>query len=58
MLSLPLLAVTDRIVGYRWDLAELRDLLGELSKAMRPEVGALLALDEPARRPPEGGAHT
>lgn len=46
-LSVPLLAVTDRIASYSWDLAELRDLLVELSKAMRPEVDALLALDAP-----------
>jgi flavin-dependent dehydrogenase len=46
-LSLPLLTVTDRIAGYRWDLTELRDLLVELSTAMRPEVDALLALDAP-----------
>jgi flavin-dependent dehydrogenase len=46
-LSLPLLAVTDRIASYRWDLVELRDLLIELSKAMRPEVAALRELDDP-----------
>jgi flavin-dependent dehydrogenase len=44
-LSLPLLSITDRIAGYRWDLAELRELLVELSAAMRPEVKALLGLD-------------
>jgi flavin-dependent dehydrogenase len=46
-LSLPLLSVTDRIAGFRWDLAELRELLVELSRAMRPEVEALRALDAP-----------
>ncbi len=45
--SVPLLVVTDRIASYRWDLAELRDLLVELSGAMRPEVAALLDLDRP-----------
>ena len=37
--------VTERIAGYQWDLAELRDLLTELSRAMRPEVDTLLGLD-------------
>jgi 2-polyprenyl-6-methoxyphenol hydroxylase-like FAD-dependent oxidoreductase len=46
-LSLPLLSVTDRIASYRWDLTELRELLVELSAAMRPEVQALLGLDAP-----------
>lgn len=45
-LSLPLFDVTDRIAGYQWDLDELRGYLKELSAAMRPEVDALLALDQ------------
>jgi 2-polyprenyl-6-methoxyphenol hydroxylase-like FAD-dependent oxidoreductase len=46
-LSLPLLSVTDHIASYRWDLAELRELLVELSRAMRPEVEALRGFDAP-----------
>lgn len=44
-LSLPLLAVADRIASYRWDLIAIRTLLVELSRVMRPEVDALLQLD-------------
>jgi flavin-dependent dehydrogenase len=44
-LSLPLFDITERIASYTWSLPELREQLKELSKAMRPEVGALLALD-------------
>jgi flavin-dependent dehydrogenase len=46
-LSEPLFALTERIASYRWDLAELRDLLYALSRAMRPEVDALRQLDAP-----------
>lgn len=45
-LSAPLFDLTDRIAGYRWDLPELREMLLELSEAMRPEVAALQALDQ------------
>jgi 2-polyprenyl-6-methoxyphenol hydroxylase-like FAD-dependent oxidoreductase len=45
-LSEPLFDITERIASYRWDLVELREHLKELSQAMRPEVDALLALDE------------
>jgi 2-polyprenyl-6-methoxyphenol hydroxylase-like FAD-dependent oxidoreductase len=45
-LSEPLFDITERIASYRWDLAELRAHLRELSQAMRPEVDALLDLDE------------
>ena len=38
--------MTERIASYHWDLAELREHLGELSQAMRAEVDALLALDQ------------
>ncbi|TPG29583.1 NAD(P)/FAD-dependent oxidoreductase [Mycolicibacterium hodleri] len=48
-LSEPLFDITERIASYRWDLAELRAHLRDLSQAMRPEVDALLELDqEPA----------
>jgi flavin-dependent dehydrogenase len=52
-LSQPLFDVTERIAGYRWDLAEVREQLHQLSRAMRPEVDALLEL---ANTPP--GGHT
>jgi flavin-dependent dehydrogenase len=45
-LSEPLFEITERIASYRWDLAELRGHLRELSQAMRPEVDALLQFDE------------
>ncbi|HEY5150223.1 MAG TPA: NAD(P)/FAD-dependent oxidoreductase, partial [Mycobacterium sp.] len=45
-LSEPLFDITERIASYQWDLAELREHLGELSQAMRAEVDALLALDK------------
>jgi flavin-dependent dehydrogenase len=45
-LSQPLFDITARIASYRWDLVELRERLRELSQAMRPEVDALLMLDQ------------
>src|SRR5215208_1299587 len=45
-LSEPLFDVTERIASYNWDLAELRQHLRELSKAMRPEVDELLGFDQ------------
>jgi flavin-dependent dehydrogenase len=45
-LSEPLFDITERIASYRWDLAQLRGYLRELSDAMRPEVDALLARDQ------------
>jgi flavin-dependent dehydrogenase len=45
-LSEPVFDITERIASYQWDLAELREHLGELSQAMRAEVDALLALDK------------
>jgi hypothetical protein len=45
-LSKPLFDVTEGIASYNWDLEELRGRLGELSQAMRPEVDALLVLDQ------------
>jgi flavin-dependent dehydrogenase len=45
-LAMPLFDITERIAGYQWDLGELRGHLKELSAAMRPEVDALLALDQ------------
>ncbi|GAA4802112.1 NAD(P)/FAD-dependent oxidoreductase [Actinomycetospora chlora] len=46
-LSADVAAITERIASYAWDLAELRDLLPALSRAMRPETAALTALDTP-----------
>jgi flavin-dependent dehydrogenase len=45
-LSEPLFDITERIASYSWDLEELRGRLRELSNAMRPEVDALLVLDQ------------
>jgi len=45
-LSEPLFDITERIASYHWDLEELRGRLRELSQAMRPEVDAMLALDQ------------
>jgi flavin-dependent dehydrogenase len=45
-LSVPLFDITERIANYSWDLEELRGRLRELSNAMRPEVDALLELDQ------------
>jgi len=50
-LSADVAALTERIASYAWDLAELRDLLPALSRAMRPEVAALRALDTPTDTP-------
>lgn len=44
-LSTPLFDITERIAGYQWNLAELREHLRVLSRAMRPEIDALLGLD-------------
>lgn len=43
--ALPLLAVTDRIASYAWDLAELRSLLRRLDRATTPGVDAMPAVD-------------
>jgi 2-polyprenyl-6-methoxyphenol hydroxylase-like FAD-dependent oxidoreductase len=45
-LSEPLFDITEGIASYSWDLKELRGRLRELSQAMRPEVDALLVLDQ------------
>jgi 2-polyprenyl-6-methoxyphenol hydroxylase-like FAD-dependent oxidoreductase len=45
-LSRPLFDITERIARFQWDLIELRQHLRELSQVMRPEVDALLALDQ------------
>jgi 2-polyprenyl-6-methoxyphenol hydroxylase-like FAD-dependent oxidoreductase len=47
-LSQPLFDITERIASFQWDLVELREHLQQLSHAMRPEVDALLALDQTA----------
>lgn len=49
-LSMPLFDLTDRIAGYHWDLAEVRDLLYAVSAAMRAEVQAVTSFDQPAER--------
>jgi flavin-dependent dehydrogenase len=49
-LTIPLLEVAERIVGYEWDTAEIRALLRAESAAMRPEVDVLRALDTPTSR--------
>jgi 2-polyprenyl-6-methoxyphenol hydroxylase-like FAD-dependent oxidoreductase len=46
-LSEPLFDLTERIASYQWDLVELRGLLRVLSRAMHPEIDALLGLDRP-----------
>ena len=46
-LSLPMMAVTEEIASYTWDLTRIRVLLRSLSSAMTDEVEALAAL-EPA----------
>jgi flavin-dependent dehydrogenase len=45
-LSADVAAITERLASYAWDLAELRELLPALSRAMGPEVAALHAFDD------------
>ena len=47
-LSLPMLAIADRIASYAWDLPEVRVLLRRLASAMTEEVEALGLLTPPA----------
>jgi 2-polyprenyl-6-methoxyphenol hydroxylase-like FAD-dependent oxidoreductase len=47
-LSLPMLAIADRIASYGWDLPEVRVLLRRLASAMTEEVEALGMLSPPA----------
>jgi flavin-dependent dehydrogenase len=47
-LTVPLLEVAERIAGYQWDGAQIRELLLAESAAMKPEVAYLRALDRPA----------
>jgi flavin-dependent dehydrogenase len=44
-LTLPLLRVAEEIAAYRWDTPQVKQLLRAESAAMKPEVGALRALD-------------
>jgi flavin-dependent dehydrogenase len=44
-LSRRLLEAADRAAAFRWELPELRELLLEISAAMRPEIRHLLDLD-------------
>ena len=44
-LSEPLFDITERIASYHWDLLEIREHVRALSRAMRPELDALLELD-------------
>ncbi len=46
-LTVPLLAVSDAIAGYRWDLTELRALLIAMSGVMKDEVREILDLPSP-----------
>jgi flavin-dependent dehydrogenase len=46
-LSCDLLHAADRVASFAWNLADLRGLLLEMSRAMRDEVAYLSALDEP-----------
>ena len=46
-LTVPLLEVAERIVGFGWDTPEIRALLRAESAVMRPEVEVLRALDRP-----------
>lgn len=41
----PLLGLSDRAAAYDWSMAELRELLVAVSRAMRPELQYLLGLD-------------
>ncbi|MGS0688263.1 FAD-dependent oxidoreductase [Nakamurella sp. GG22] len=47
-LSRPMMAVTEEIASYDWDLSEIRGLLRGLASAMTEEVEALAGLDAPA----------
>ena len=47
-LSLPMLAIADRIASYAWDLPEVRVLLRRLASTMTEEVEALGMLSPPA----------
>ena len=40
--------LSERIASCTWDLDDLRDLLWQVSRAMRPEVRMRLHLDGPA----------
>ncbi|MDX1621009.1 MAG: NAD(P)/FAD-dependent oxidoreductase [Nitriliruptorales bacterium] len=43
-LSLDLVALADRVASFDWDLDELRELLPDMSTAMRPEIAHLSEL--------------
>jgi 2-polyprenyl-6-methoxyphenol hydroxylase-like FAD-dependent oxidoreductase len=47
-LSLPMMAVTEEIASYTWDLTRIRALLRSLSSAMTDEVETLAAVDAAA----------
>ena len=47
-LSLPLFRLTDQVASFRWQTGSLRELLIDVSAAMRAEVAHLDALDTPA----------
>jgi 2-polyprenyl-6-methoxyphenol hydroxylase-like FAD-dependent oxidoreductase len=49
-LARPLLDVTERIAGYRWDLAEVRRLLMTLASTMTDELELLAELPVASRR--------
>ena len=56
-LARPLLEVTERIAGYRWDLAEIRRLLRTLSSTMTDELELLAGLPDHRREPAERRCH-
>jgi flavin-dependent dehydrogenase len=45
-LTLELFSVADEVASFRWDLGRVRELLVDLSRAMKPEVEAIAALDD------------
>ena len=45
-LAAPLLAVSERIASYDWDLVEVRKLLMALSSAMADELDVIAALPD------------
>jgi flavin-dependent dehydrogenase len=44
-------AATERVAGYRWSLPDLRGLLLDVARAMRPTVDHLRSLDAPPTLP-------
>jgi 2-polyprenyl-6-methoxyphenol hydroxylase-like FAD-dependent oxidoreductase len=53
-LSVPLLAVTERIAGYEWGQDGVRDLVRQLASTMSDEVDLLASLPDAAWHPAPG----